>query len=361
MFVELLPRFRSSRLPIGLFAFAWICAAGAALAEEEHLPSGPWADWVEPGFPFFSSVLDARKAGAGLPENNLTPRGLVLNLGHGCWACFDTDLLRVAAIWDGKGVTPEALAPLSYHDAGRRPRVARERDLSRLADRRARARRSACAGADAGGSRARLAAARARAIRNRAPDARRALLRVSSGRGEGARMDERRGARWNESRRAPVRRGAVRQDSATRAREKTGARGPRGGRCGFARKWRRSEDGKRFGSMDADGSAAREGCSISRRALQRRSRAAARSVFDFVRCRSARRAALASSRHHESRAFDFERHVRPRRHPASNREPVAAQRPPVRRAIFSRRHGRGGDARRRCLDDPRTRQRVASR
>ena len=89
-----------------------------AFAEAEHLPSGPWADWVEKDFPFFSSVLDARKAGADFPENNLTPRGLILNLGHDCWACFDLDLLRIAAIWEGKGVTPEALAPLSYHDAG---------------------------------------------------------------------------------------------------------------------------------------------------------------------------------------------------------------------------------------------------
>ncbi|MBI5397467.1 MAG: hypothetical protein HZA91_19385 [Verrucomicrobia bacterium] len=78
----------------------------------------PWAAWVEPGFPFFSSVLDARRAGPG--AHNLTPRGLVLNLGRDCWVCFDTDLLRVAAIWRGAGVTPKALAPGSYHDSGRK-------------------------------------------------------------------------------------------------------------------------------------------------------------------------------------------------------------------------------------------------
>jgi glucose/arabinose dehydrogenase/mono/diheme cytochrome c family protein len=84
--------------------------------------ASPWADWVEPQFPFFSSILDARKAGDGFPTNNLTPRGLVLNLGHDLWACFDTDLLRVAAIWQGKPgqppVTPNALAPKSYHLSG---------------------------------------------------------------------------------------------------------------------------------------------------------------------------------------------------------------------------------------------------
>lgn len=74
-----------------------------------------WADWVEPDYPYFSSVLDARKAGPGFPQDNLTPRGLVLRLGHGQWACFDVDLLRVSAIWEGTGVTPVALAPGSYH------------------------------------------------------------------------------------------------------------------------------------------------------------------------------------------------------------------------------------------------------
>jgi cytochrome c551/c552 len=98
------------------------CLLGAlcfsAAAAEKLPPGGAFAEWLEPDFPFFSSVLDARKAGAGLPGNNLTPRGLVLNLGHGSWACFDTDLLRVSAVWEGNAVTPAALAPLSYHDFG---------------------------------------------------------------------------------------------------------------------------------------------------------------------------------------------------------------------------------------------------
>ncbi len=79
--------------------------------------SSPWAAVIEPDFPFFSSVLDARSLGAGWPADNLTPRGLILNLGHGYWACFDTDLLRVAAIWSGTGVTPVGMAQGSYHDA----------------------------------------------------------------------------------------------------------------------------------------------------------------------------------------------------------------------------------------------------
>ncbi len=88
-------------------------------APESKAPEpSPWAAWVEQDFPFFSSILDARRP--GMCANNLTPRGLVLNLGRECWVCFDTDLLRVAAVWRGLGVTPRALAPGSYHDSGRK-------------------------------------------------------------------------------------------------------------------------------------------------------------------------------------------------------------------------------------------------
>jgi glucose/arabinose dehydrogenase/cytochrome c2 len=83
-----------------------------------------WADWIEPNFPFFSSTLDAREVGEGSFKDNLTPRGLILNLGHNLWACFDTDLLRIACIWQGEDgkppVTPVALAPGSYHIAGQK-------------------------------------------------------------------------------------------------------------------------------------------------------------------------------------------------------------------------------------------------
>jgi mono/diheme cytochrome c family protein len=73
------------------------------------------APWVEPDMPFFSSVLDARQAGDGFPADNLTPRALILQLGHTGWAAFDVDLLRMSAIWHGEGVTPKGLAPGSYH------------------------------------------------------------------------------------------------------------------------------------------------------------------------------------------------------------------------------------------------------
>lgn len=83
-------------------------------------PPKLWADWVESDFPFFSSVLDAGKAGAGLPHRNVSPRALILNLHGDLWAAFDTDLLRVAAIWKGNGVTPTALGPGSYQTPDRK-------------------------------------------------------------------------------------------------------------------------------------------------------------------------------------------------------------------------------------------------
>jgi len=93
----------------------WTAASSSAA---EAPAKSPWGDFVEKDFPFFSSVLDARKIGEGWPTNNLTPRGLILNLGHDCWACFDTDLLRVSAIWQGADVTPVAMSYGSYKLSG---------------------------------------------------------------------------------------------------------------------------------------------------------------------------------------------------------------------------------------------------
>jgi cytochrome c2 len=99
------------------------------VADTPAAPS-PWGDFVEKDFPFFSSVLDAREVGEGFPKDNLTPRGIVLNLGHNLWACFDTDLLRIACIWEGEAgkppVSADALAPGSYHVAGQKTKDGQE-------------------------------------------------------------------------------------------------------------------------------------------------------------------------------------------------------------------------------------------
>src|SRR5262245_5471100 len=118
-------RFCFAAVLLAVIALSPVRSEAASAKKKEKFSTSapsPWTEWVEPEFPFFSSILDARQAGAGLQTNNLTPRGLVLNLGNNLWACFDTDLLRVAAIWQGEegkpSVTPNALAPKSYHLSG---------------------------------------------------------------------------------------------------------------------------------------------------------------------------------------------------------------------------------------------------
>jgi cytochrome c2/glucose/arabinose dehydrogenase len=113
-----------------LLAFLALTTTLAAQKADKPATPSPWGDFVEKDFPFFSSVLDARDVGEGFPKDNLTPRGLILNLGHNLWACFDTDLLRIACIWEGEDgkppVTPEALAPGSYHIAGQKTKDGQE-------------------------------------------------------------------------------------------------------------------------------------------------------------------------------------------------------------------------------------------
>jgi glucose/arabinose dehydrogenase/mono/diheme cytochrome c family protein len=99
-----------------ILAVVLSCVVVGTATQETAQQKADLAPWVEPDFPFYSSVLDARHAGVTLPATNLSPRALVLNLGDGLWAAFDPDLLRVAAMWRGYGVTPKALAPGSYHE-----------------------------------------------------------------------------------------------------------------------------------------------------------------------------------------------------------------------------------------------------
>ena len=40
-------------------------ARAADPAKKNVYPPQPWAAWVEPDFPFFSSILDARREGTG--------------------------------------------------------------------------------------------------------------------------------------------------------------------------------------------------------------------------------------------------------------------------------------------------------
>ena len=78
----------------------------------------PFADFVEPGFPFIVSTVDAGKLGGGFPERNLAVRCVILMLGNDSYACFDTDLLRISAAWHGAFVSLTTMAQISYQEPG---------------------------------------------------------------------------------------------------------------------------------------------------------------------------------------------------------------------------------------------------
>jgi mono/diheme cytochrome c family protein len=72
------------------------------------------AGFVEPSFPFIVSTLDAGATGGAFPQRNLAVRCVVLMLGDSTYACFDTDLLRVAAAWRGGFMKLTTMAQVSY-------------------------------------------------------------------------------------------------------------------------------------------------------------------------------------------------------------------------------------------------------
>lgn len=84
-----------------------------------------FGEFFERDFPCHGTTVDARKLGKHFPTDNLTPRGILIRVGPRTFACFDTDLLRMAAIWIGApgqpdGLTLVGMAPGSYHDSGRK-------------------------------------------------------------------------------------------------------------------------------------------------------------------------------------------------------------------------------------------------
>lgn len=72
--------------------------------------------FVEPGFPFISTAIDARQLGASFPDDNIAARTLALQLGDSAYACFDTDLLRWSVGWTGKFLPMVSMAHISYKD-----------------------------------------------------------------------------------------------------------------------------------------------------------------------------------------------------------------------------------------------------
>ncbi|MEZ4701901.1 MAG: cytochrome c [Rhodothermales bacterium] len=99
----------------GLLGLALIGTVQAQPAGEAGPAFGPF---VESGFPFITTTLDAAVDGGVFPERNLAVRCLALVLDDATYACFDTDLLRVAAAWSGDFMALTGMPHVSYHEAG---------------------------------------------------------------------------------------------------------------------------------------------------------------------------------------------------------------------------------------------------
>lgn len=92
--------------------------AATTYAQRAPDSSFEFAEFVEPDFPFITTTLDAGTIGDPFPERNIAVRCLVLMLGNDTYACFDMDLLRIAATWHGDFMSMLTMAQVSYHKAG---------------------------------------------------------------------------------------------------------------------------------------------------------------------------------------------------------------------------------------------------
>lgn len=90
---------------------ATLLGACATVAKEK-----PFAEFVEPGFPFITTSVEASRPGTAFPERNFTVRGIVISLGNGAYACFDTDLLRMAVVWRGEFLQLRGMPHVSYQE-----------------------------------------------------------------------------------------------------------------------------------------------------------------------------------------------------------------------------------------------------
>ncbi|MEX2401034.1 MAG: DUF6797 domain-containing protein [Rhodothermales bacterium] len=78
-------------------------------------PGSPYASFVEDDFPFITTALRAGELSDVTPDDNWSVRGIVVQLGHDTYLCFDPDLLRMAVAWQGEFVSLMTMAQVSYH------------------------------------------------------------------------------------------------------------------------------------------------------------------------------------------------------------------------------------------------------
>ncbi|MCZ6674894.1 MAG: cytochrome c [Verrucomicrobia bacterium] len=73
-----------------------------------------YTEFLDKDFPFLEATIDLRGIAPTGNSDNLIPRALLIPLDNDVFVCFDTELLRVAGIWQGDFVTLDGLAILSY-------------------------------------------------------------------------------------------------------------------------------------------------------------------------------------------------------------------------------------------------------
>lgn len=102
-----------------LLIVAALSSAPAIQGTEVEAPLGRrdapmYDDFRQPDFPFTEATVDLREIAPLGNTDHVVPRALLLNLSPDVTVCFDTELLRVAAIWTGNSVSAESMAALSY-------------------------------------------------------------------------------------------------------------------------------------------------------------------------------------------------------------------------------------------------------
>ena len=103
-------------VPILLMLWCSVCSTVFAQRAPDALYT--FADFVEPDFPFITTTLDADTLGSMYPQRNIAVRCLAIQLGNESYACFDTDLLRMAVAWRGDFISLLSMPQVSYHKAG---------------------------------------------------------------------------------------------------------------------------------------------------------------------------------------------------------------------------------------------------
>lgn len=99
-----------------LFGFCFFCFGLTQAEEARPYPykgaAPPYTQYLDPEFPFKELTLAIGEEGAA--NRDILPRALILPLEREVYVAFDTELLRVAGIWQGKFSDPLGVSFSSY-------------------------------------------------------------------------------------------------------------------------------------------------------------------------------------------------------------------------------------------------------